>query len=61
MVFACKNPNSVYGVKPHDRNELDLMANLAPKQLNPPVTDNVAFFYADKNLSLEQGFVCIRV
>jgi hypothetical protein len=35
--------------------------DIAPKKLNAPITGNVPVFYADEDLTLEQGFVGVCV
>ena len=61
VVFAGESANGIDGVKPHDGDELHLIGNVAPKQLNSQIAGNPAVPDANENLALEKRLVSISV
>jgi hypothetical protein len=61
MVFSRKSANSRDGVKLYDRNELNLISKIPPKELDSLVTGNLTSMYAREYLILEKRFVGIGI
>src|SRR4030042_4866826 len=61
VILSCESAHCFYGVKPHDGDELHLISQIAPQQVNPPISSDLKTLYALNDLSLEQRLVGVSI